>query len=72
MLGFGLHAAGPCAADERQRLEQLCRCIARPALANGLAKCNNAGQVVHRLKTRWLDGSTRIVMSPQGLTQRLL
>jgi len=28
--------------------------------------------VVLGLKTLWLDGSARIVMSPQGLTQRLL
>ena len=32
--GFSLHAAVRCAADERNRLEQLCRYISRPALAN--------------------------------------
>ena len=31
--GFSLHAAVRCDADERQRLEQLCRYITRPALA---------------------------------------
>ena len=32
--GFSLHAAVRCDADERQRLEQLCRYFTRPALAN--------------------------------------
>ncbi len=32
--GFSLHAAVRCAADDRDALEQLCRYITRPALAN--------------------------------------
>jgi hypothetical protein len=32
--GFSLHAAVRCTADDRQALEQLCRYITRPALAN--------------------------------------
>lgn len=32
--GFSLHAVARCAADECQRLEQLCRYITRPVLAN--------------------------------------
>ena len=35
--GFSLHAAVRCGADDRQALEQLCRYITRPALANGSA-----------------------------------
>ena len=31
--GFSLHASVRCAADDRQAQEQLCRYIARPALA---------------------------------------
>lgn len=53
--GFSLHAAVRCAAYERQRLEQLCRYIARPALANERVQINSAGQVVLRLKTAWRD-----------------
>ena len=34
MQGFSLHAAVRCGADDRQALEQLCRYITRPALAN--------------------------------------
>jgi len=58
------HAAVRCDADERQRLEQLCRTITRPALANERVQINSAGQVVLKLKTAWRDGTTHIVMSP--------
>ena len=69
--GFSLHAAVRCGAHERQRLEQLCRYITRPALANERVQCNAAGQVVLKLKTAWRDGTTHIVMSPLEFMQRL-
>jgi len=69
--GFSLHAAVRCDADERQRLEQLCRTITRPALANERVQINAAGQVVLKLKTAWRDGTTHIVMSPLEFMQRL-
>ena len=71
MQGFSLHAAVCCAADDRQALEQLCRCITRPALANDRVQCNAAGQVVLKLKTPWRDGTTHLVMSPMEFMQRL-
>ncbi len=49
--GFSLHAAVRCAADDRQALEELCRYITRPALANEPVQTNAAGQVVLKLKT---------------------
>ncbi len=42
--GFILHAALRCAADDRQALVQLCRCITRPARANEGVQTNAAGQ----------------------------
>ena len=51
--GFSLHAAVRCGADDRQALEQLCRTIIRPALANERVQTNAAGQVVLRLKTQF-------------------
>ena len=71
MQGFSLHAAVRCAADDRQALEQLCRTITRPALANERVQCNAAGQVVLTLKTPWRDGTTHLVMSPLEFMQRL-
>ena len=69
--GFSLHAAVRCGADDRQALEQLCRYITRPALANERVQTNAAGQVVLKLKTPWRDGTTHIVMSPLEFMQRL-
>ena len=69
--GFSLHAAVRCGADERQALEQLCRYITGPALANERVQCNAAGQVVLKLKTAWRDGTTHLVMSPLEFMQRL-
>ena len=68
---FSLHAAVRCAADERQALEQLCRYMTRPALANVRVQTNAAGQVVLKLKTAWRDGTTHLVMSPPEFMQWL-
>ena len=70
-IGFSLHAAVRCGADDRQKLEQLCRYITRPALANERVQTNAAGQVVLKLKTAWRDGTTHLVMSPLEFMQRL-
>ncbi len=61
--GFSLHAAVRCGADDRQALEQLCRYITRPALANERVQCNAAGQVVLKLKTQfqWRPTCTQVM-----------
>ena len=51
-----------CAANDRQALEQLCRDITRPALANERVQTNAARQVVVKLKTPWRDGITHLVL----------
>jgi hypothetical protein len=60
-----------CEADDRQGLERLCRYITRPALAYDRVQGNAAGRVVLKLKTRWRDGTTHLVMSPLEFMQRL-
>ena len=69
--GFSLHAGVRCAADDRQGLEQLCRYITRPAIANERLSVNRAGQVVLKLKTAWRDGTSHHVMTPLEFMQRL-
>ena len=71
MQGFSLHAAVRCGTDDRQALEQLCRHITRPALANERVQTNAAGQVVLKHKTSWRDGTTHLVLSPLEFMQRL-
>jgi len=51
-----------CGADDRQALEQLCRYITRPALANERVQSNAAGQVMLKRKTPWRDGTTHLVL----------
>ena len=51
--GFSLHAAVRVEAHERKRLEQLCRYITRPALADERVQLNDAGQVELKLKTQF-------------------
>lgn len=63
--GFSLHAAVRCTADGRQPLEQLCRYITRPALANERVQTNAAGQVALKLKTPWRDGT--MLLEPMAL-----
>ncbi len=72
MQGFSLHAAVRCSAGDRQALEQLCRYITRPALANVRVQTNAVAQVVLKLKTPWRDGTTHLVMSPLEFMQRLV
>ncbi|MDZ7589659.1 MAG: transposase [Rubrivivax sp.] len=48
----------------RQALEQLCSYIARPALADEHVQTKTDGQGVLKLKTRWRDGTTQVVISP--------
>jgi Putative transposase len=69
--GFSLHAGVRCEADQRRELEQLCRYVTRPAIANERLSVNRAGQVVLKLKTPYRNGTTHIVMSPMEFMQRL-
>ena len=57
--------------NQRHKLEQLCRYITRPAIANERLKLNSAGDVVLQLKSPYRDGTTHIVMSPLEFMQRL-
>ena len=68
--GFSLHAGVRCAADDRRGLEQLCRYITRPAIANERLSVNRAGQIVLKLKTAWRDGTSHHVMMPMEFMQR--
>jgi len=58
-------------ADQRKELEQLCRYITRPAIANERLKRNRAGQVMLQLKSPDKDGTTHVVMEPLEFMERL-
>ncbi len=70
--GFSLHAGVRVAAGDRRRLEHLLRYAARPAIASSRLSLLPDGRVCYELKRRWKDGSTRVVMTPEVLIERLL
>ena len=60
--GFSLHTAVRCSAEDRQALEQLCRYIMRPALADERVQTNASVQMVLKLKTPLRDDTTHLMM----------
>ena len=68
--GFSLHAATRREANQRDKLEKLCRYITRPAIANERLSMNECGQVIHRFKQPFRDGSTQVVLDPLDFIAR--
>jgi hypothetical protein len=70
--GMSLHAAVAVPARDRRRLERLCRYVARPPLANERLEALPDGRLALRLKIRWRDGTSHIVMERSELIERLV
>ena len=68
--GFSLHAATVCEAAQRDKLEKLCRHIARPAIASERLSTNERGQVIYRFKQPFRDGSAHVVLHPLDFIAR--
>ena len=58
-------------ARDRDRLERLCRYVARPPVASERLSALPDGRLCYRLKNRWRDGTTHLVLDPSELIQRL-
>ena len=71
VAGFSLHAGVAARADERQRLERLCRYISRPAISEKRLSLTPNGNVRYQLKTPYLDGTTHIIFEPLDFIARL-
>ncbi|MCP4136907.1 MAG: transposase, partial [bacterium] len=69
--GMSLHADVAVPARDRQRLERLCRYILRPPLALERLEALPDGLLSYRLKNRWRDGTTHILMERRELLERL-
>ena len=69
--GFSLHAKILVEAHERERLEHLCRYVARPPLATERLSLAPDGRVVYRLRRRWRDGTEAIAFDPLTFIERL-
>jgi len=70
-FGFSLHAGTRVEAHQRDRLENLCRYVARPPLSSERLKRISDDRLALRLKTPWSDGTSFIVLSPLELIEKL-
>jgi hypothetical protein len=69
--GFSLHAGVAAKANERHKLERLCRYITRPAVSEKRLSLTAHGQVRYSLKTPWNDGTTHVIFEPLDFVARL-
>ena len=69
--GFSLHAGVAVKADQRRKLERICRYIARPAISVERLSLTAQGQVRYTLKTPYTDGTTHVVLDPLDFIARL-
>lgn len=70
--GFSLHAGVATKTHERDRLEKVCRYIARPAVSEERLSTNDQGDVIYRFKKPWDDGTTALKLTPMELMERLV
>lgn len=70
--GFSLHAGVATKAHEREKLEKICRYIARPAVSEERLSTDDYGNVIYRFKKPWDDGTTALKLTPMELMERLV
>ncbi len=71
LAGFDLHANVDTPAADRTRLEQLCRYLLRPAVAQDRLRLLDDGRIVLTLKTAWADGTRQLLFQPLELLEKL-
>ena len=71
VAGFPLHAGVAVRADQRQKLERLCRYISRPAIAEQRLSLTPNGNARYQLKTPYRDGTTHVMFQPMDFVARL-
>jgi hypothetical protein len=69
--GFSLHAGVAARADERKKLERLCRYISRPAVSEKRLSLTPNGNIRYQLKIPYRDGSTHVIFEPLDFIARL-
>jgi len=71
VAGFSLHAGVATKANERAKLERLCRYITRPAVSTKRLSITRNGRVRYELKTPWRNGTTHVIFEPLDFISRL-
>ncbi len=72
MAGFSLHAGVAAGAQDRRKLERLCRYISRPAVSEKRLSLLSNGKVRYELKTPYRDGTTHVLFEPLDFIARLV
>ena len=70
--GFSLHAGVATMANERCKLERLCRYITRPPVTTKRLSMTRNGRVRYELKTPWRNGTTHVIFEPLDFISRLV
>jgi hypothetical protein len=71
VAGFSLHAGVAAKAQQRDKLERLCRYITRPAVSEKRLSLTGQGNIRYRLKTPYRDGTTHVIFEPLDFIARL-
>jgi hypothetical protein len=58
-------------AHQRDKLERLCRYIARPAVSEKRLSLLDDGRIRYELKTPYRDGTTHVIFEPLDFLARL-
>lgn len=69
--GFSLHASVAARADQREKLERLCRYISRPAVSEKRLSLTSNDLVRYQVKTPYRDGTTHVLFKPLDFLARL-
>ena len=71
VAGFSLHAGVAANAQQRDKLERLCRYITRPPVSEQRLSLTAHGKVRYELKTPYRDGTTQVIFEPLDFIARL-
>lgn len=69
--GFSLHAGVSAKSHQRDKVERLCRYIARPAVSTHRLERLPDGKLSYELKTSYKNGTTHVVFEPLDFIARL-
>lgn len=69
--GFSLHAGVSAKSSQRDKIERLCRYIARPAISGQRLERLPDGKISYKLKTPYKNGTTHVLFEPLDFIARL-
>jgi hypothetical protein len=68
---FSLHAGVATEAQQRDKLERLCRYVTRPAVSEKRLAITSSGNIRYQLKTPYRDGTTHFIFEPLDFIAKL-